>query len=390
MATPKVFLSSTVRDFRDLRSAMKFWLEEYGFGVLASEWPDFPHAIDREAIDASLAPIADCDYYVLLIGRRAGAIIPESRISVTRAEFRRARELRRATGRPQMLHFVRAEVTTARHIGRPADIPAPDWTHVLEFLEEVETAKEPGDPNWLRSFSSFRDVADALRATLRITGALQRRALEANLAFEIVENTKELLFPTRRGTRSRADRLTAAEVPIPAKGQREVFVGYPGTDMVFDFRLALPRLATWSRSALEEAINSGQFLNYDASAHAFVVGPFQQCLMNLRQQSLRLDGLAETLNRDENIAADMARAAAAARDRTGASFSEFTLLFLHAARGAMENVLRLNRAVYRRLVSIDASIQAPPLLSSNPRADDNSPREDATSDEAAAWLRSSG
>jgi hypothetical protein len=33
---PKVFVSSTIYDFRDLRSALKLWLEEYGYDVLRS------------------------------------------------------------------------------------------------------------------------------------------------------------------------------------------------------------------------------------------------------------------------------------------------------------------------------------------------------------------
>lgn len=39
---PVVFISSTIYDFRDLRSALKFWLEEFGYEVMASEWNDFP------------------------------------------------------------------------------------------------------------------------------------------------------------------------------------------------------------------------------------------------------------------------------------------------------------------------------------------------------------
>ena len=66
MTAPKVFLSSTIRDLADLRSAIKFWLEDSGFEVLTSESPDFPHPLDRDAIAASLAPIAECDYYVLI------------------------------------------------------------------------------------------------------------------------------------------------------------------------------------------------------------------------------------------------------------------------------------------------------------------------------------
>src|SRR5450759_6012088 len=115
--SPRVFISSTIADLADLRSAVKFWLEDFGFDVLTSETPSFPHPLDRDAIAASLAPIADCDFYVLLVGTRVGTLIADEGISVTRAEFRHARALRRATGKPMMLHLVRAEVDAARRLG---------------------------------------------------------------------------------------------------------------------------------------------------------------------------------------------------------------------------------------------------------------------------------
>lgn len=31
---PSIFISSTIFDFKDLRSSLKFWLEEYGFNVI--------------------------------------------------------------------------------------------------------------------------------------------------------------------------------------------------------------------------------------------------------------------------------------------------------------------------------------------------------------------
>jgi Domain of unknown function (DUF4062) len=172
-AAPRVFVSSTVRDLADLRSAVKFWLEDFGFDVLTSETPSFPHPLDRDAIAASLAPIADCDFYVLLVGTRVGTLIADEGISVTRAEFRRARELRRATGKPMMLHLVRAEVDAARRLGKPArGLSDEDWAAIVDFLAEIETEEVKGDPNWVHPFSSFRDVVDVLRATLRVNGPL--------------------------------------------------------------------------------------------------------------------------------------------------------------------------------------------------------------------------
>ena len=87
---PKVFLSSTVLDLADLRSAVRYLLGQYGFEVLSSENADFPHDLDSEARVAALSPIDDADYYVLIIGFRVGSLLPDG-ISVTRSEYRRAR-----------------------------------------------------------------------------------------------------------------------------------------------------------------------------------------------------------------------------------------------------------------------------------------------------------
>jgi len=43
MNKPKVFISSTIEDFKDLRSAIKYYLEENGFEVATSENADYPN-----------------------------------------------------------------------------------------------------------------------------------------------------------------------------------------------------------------------------------------------------------------------------------------------------------------------------------------------------------
>jgi hypothetical protein len=42
MKPPTFFLSSTIYDFKDLRSAIKYYLEQQGCRVLASDFNDFP------------------------------------------------------------------------------------------------------------------------------------------------------------------------------------------------------------------------------------------------------------------------------------------------------------------------------------------------------------
>lgn len=387
---PRVFLSSTVKDLADLRSALKYWLEEYGFVVFASEWPDFPHLLDRETVAAALGPIEQSDYYIAVLGMRAGSIVKGTNISATRTEFRRARELHRVAGRPQMLHLVRTDVMAARRLGKPAGIDADEWTAITAFLEEVETPEQPGDPNWVRAFGSFRDVADTLRATLRLTGPLVRRALEANLKWELTENAKELVF--RLGDRVVPKAYHLPKIQPSGTGLTDTVRVEPGDAVrIFLFRLSLPRTATISRAALDEAINSGQFLDYDASTSSFTIGPLQRCLLDLRQQMLRLDSLAETISGNATVQADFAMLAEGGRTKRSVHVTGFTLAFLHAAQASELNLLSLASAIYRYVSGADALVKVPDLLRSQLTDEEESrvASEEVTAAEAAQWLRDS-
>jgi hypothetical protein len=66
MSRGKVFVSSTIYDFRDLRSSIKYWLSEAGYDVLMSEYNDFQKDVSQNSFDACLNSIAECDYYICL------------------------------------------------------------------------------------------------------------------------------------------------------------------------------------------------------------------------------------------------------------------------------------------------------------------------------------
>jgi Domain of unknown function (DUF4062) len=60
---PTVFISSTIYDFKDLRSAIKYYLEELGFEVFASDYNDFPKqylfSVQGEAVRGSEMPVSN-------------------------------------------------------------------------------------------------------------------------------------------------------------------------------------------------------------------------------------------------------------------------------------------------------------------------------------------
>lgn len=387
---PKIFLSSTIYDLADLRSAIKYWLEEYGFEVLGSEWPDFPHPLDRELIEAALAPIEDCDYYLLLIGRRRGTVRPELGVSVTRAEFRRAREVRRRTGKAKPLHLVRRDVAEGRGEQKPKLVEETDWPDVESFVNEVRSQGEKGDPTWLNTFDTFKDVVDVFRATLRISGPLVKRALEANLIWEITENTRELL---ERGTKEIAPHALwfpsdiTNNMPL-SKIEESVPVDFKIAYQMIRFRIGLPRAQLQTTSALELAIDGGLFLEYDPEKDAYVIGPFQKMLLELRQQFRSLGNIIKTINSDETITQDMGGLAEAVRLRNDGELRVYTGRFLHGAWAATMNVLRLNRAIYRVLVGADPTVQAPELEVLFAKDEDEKMKAEIVTDaDAKTWLR---
>src|SRR3546814_3002892 len=130
MNGPTLFLSSTVFDFADLRSALKDYLELRGCRVLASDFTYFTHPLDKDSYEACLAAIGQADLFVIFIGRRVGGWYDElNRISITRAEYRHAYELAKA-GRIRILCFVRSDVWNHRQSVR-------DLTKALQADPEI-------------------------------------------------------------------------------------------------------------------------------------------------------------------------------------------------------------------------------------------------------------
>jgi len=222
---PTFFLSSTIFDFKDLRSAIKYVLEARGCEVLASEFNDFAVDSQSHSYEACLTNIAKADYFILLIGSRVGGWYDEAnRVSITQQEFREAYRLHQA-GKLRIVTLVRAEVWQAKedrkalgkHLatldltdGQRATIKEfpskfiEDADFIASFLIEVgrnlETTKavkaggvKPSG-NWIYPFSTFKEVEDVLQP-LTFTGltaddAAYRKALQ----YELIELTRRLLL----------------------------------------------------------------------------------------------------------------------------------------------------------------------------------------------------
>ena len=114
MLRSTIFLSSTIYDFHDLRSASKDYLELRGCTVYASDYNDFAKDLEPQSYDACLKAIEGAGIFVLFIGSRVGGLVnAATRKSITRAEYKRVYELAKA-GKIRIVSFVRSEVWTHR------------------------------------------------------------------------------------------------------------------------------------------------------------------------------------------------------------------------------------------------------------------------------------
>lgn len=180
--SPKVFISSTVKDLRDLRSALAWTLGKQGFTVLASESPEFPVRGDRSAPDECFASISQCDYYILMIGSRTG-ILRQDGVSITRHEYRLARESFLKSGRPKLHLYLRSETQSAL---KSRDNEAIDnIDHLSSFIDEIQQSDAP---SFLQRFVGFRELMESLSVRLNLGRDLSERLMRQSLLSELLRN----------------------------------------------------------------------------------------------------------------------------------------------------------------------------------------------------------
>ncbi len=187
---PTVFLSSTVLDFADLRSALRFYLEHSGYRVLLSESSQFPVDPTKSNYDICLDAVDQCEIYVLLIGTRRGSSFGPDGSTITQAEYRRARERLDRGDNMRLVTFVRRETWIIAHETESTVATSSileDAQYTRRFLDEVARSQETtqalssGDslPSgvWLWQFSTFDDIVTSLDAILRLNTNRQREIL---------------------------------------------------------------------------------------------------------------------------------------------------------------------------------------------------------------------
>jgi hypothetical protein len=331
--TPTFFISSTIYDFRDLRSALKFYLEEQGFKILASEFNDFQKPLDRHSYDACLDAIRGADYFVLLIGTRVGGWFDEAnQVSITQREYQEAYRLHQA-GKLKLLNFVRSEVWQVkedRHalakfleameldnemrdsIVNYKSKSASNAAFLMKFINEVGKNKEtslaakggtlPPTGNWIHLFSGFRDIVDVLNAQVFASVPVADMLAKRLLRRELRDVLRQCLLKFKNKAYSPSfwiDRFHQNH-PLTLEGRSDEFtsVDTPSWDLISTVSMQLLGNRQLHLVVLPQVLAKPTFLEFELASSSFRETPVQNALVRLQDEVRRFNtsNTAETLS----------------------------------------------------------------------------------------------
>lgn len=332
MNRPTFFISSTIYDFRDLRSAIKFYLEEQGCKVLASEFNDFEKPLDKHSYDACLKAIHSADYFVLLIGSRVGGWYDEpNRISITQREYREAYNLH-CFGKLKVLTFVRSEVwqakedrrelvkylqstaldeTSRRAIANHPSKAASDAEFILAFLNEVGKNEEtklavqgkasPPSGNWIHVVSGFRDIVDVLQGQVFFSIPVEDMTVRRLLRRELCDFVGQCLIKVNGSIylpRATIERFHA-EHPITMEGKRNEVTKVSTKRWGELSFIAMHLLARQIHPVvLPQILSRPTFLEFDLQTSSYTETPTYEALLRLQDEIRRFN----FSNTSENLA----------------------------------------------------------------------------------------
>ena len=333
MKKPTFFISSTIYDFSDLRSAIKYFLEQQGCEVLASEFNDFRKPLDVHSYQACLDSIHRADYFILLVGSRVGGWYDiENRISITQREYREAYSLH-LKGKLKILNFVRSdiwklrsdrielethlktldiEIETANSIRNYSTKRATDPDFIINFINEIGRNQETNDAlngegpfpsgNWLNTFNTFRDIADVLQPELFDGLPIDEAILRRLLLSELREVLRKCLVKFKEGavyspTVTIKNFYHEHELSPSISEDHYTRVKTKRWGLLSTFGIGLLGVKI-NTLILPKALSSSTFLNFDSGKGAYEEEPIYHALHLLQQEIdlLSKGNTAETLS----------------------------------------------------------------------------------------------
>ena len=195
MATPRIFVSSTCYDLQEIRFQLRYFINEFGYDAVMSDFDDIFYSYETHVQDSCLEEIAKCQLFILVVGNNYGSFYhqdkQESKVpdSVTLKEFRKALEVKiykhifinkyvdydyknykRALEKQTLIYFQNNDVKNEDIEDIKNDIkiefdksyhfPYDSYKYVFYFIDIIYDLKEN---NAINTFESFADVKENLK-----------------------------------------------------------------------------------------------------------------------------------------------------------------------------------------------------------------------------------
>lgn len=180
MARPRVFISSTFYDLRQVRADLEQLVRSLGYEAVLHERGAIPYGSQEKLEEYAYKEIDSCDILVSVIGGRYGTPSEEDPYSISQKELRRAVDVGK-----QVYVFVDRDVHAeyATYLLNK-DVEGikykfVDDVKIFSFIEEVHALPRN---NPISDFSNSRDIADFLRE--QWAGLFQRFLAQQSLLKE--------------------------------------------------------------------------------------------------------------------------------------------------------------------------------------------------------------
>lgn len=164
MAAPRVFISSTFYDLKQIRSDVGSFIESLGYDAIMHERSEIPFA-QQESLDKDCyREVSTCDIVVCVIGKMFGSKASDSELSITMKELEQAFKDRKL-----VYVFIDKEVYCENKIYRKNKgngfVPAvANDIHIHEYILQLEENASRYKP--ILQFESAEDIVKQLRGQL--------------------------------------------------------------------------------------------------------------------------------------------------------------------------------------------------------------------------------
>lgn len=169
MASPKVFVSSTCFDLKEIRDSLRRFIQDFGFDPVLSDYGDVFYHPDLHTHDACIHEISNCQLFVLIIGGRfGGTYVNDKQKSITNAEYEAARQcnipiftyVKRGILENHHIYTINRSKDAISEIDFPAIEKKEHALDIFNFIDHVRRAKTN---NAFEGFENSNDIEFHLR-----------------------------------------------------------------------------------------------------------------------------------------------------------------------------------------------------------------------------------